>query len=131
MTYHVTSGIRKLPFVGSLYSSILVYMFYNKGRRMYEHTVWDIANALGTTMGKVVRALIFFYDRRLICEIEYPSGPFTYILTNSGCLLAGSIINLEDDRNCYGRVGIAIDENGELLPILLSSKPLVVLDKTF
>ncbi len=128
MTYQVTSGLRRLPFVGSLYSMILVYMFFNKGRRSYEHTVWDIAKALDTTMGEVVKALVFFYDRGIICEVEYSGGPFAYLLTNSGCLLAGSIINFEDDHDCYGKVGIAISENGELSPILLNRKPLVLIE---
>ena len=130
ITYRASSGVRKLAYVDSIIASVLCYMFLHETPREDEFDIREITAGLEISEEDAARALMFMYIHGLVCEIQYQTGIFSYMLTNRGCRLAWDIFMMEENCNCAWNVGIAIDDRAhELIPILLCQNPPVVFDK--
>ena len=128
-TYRLSSGTKRLAFVGSAVSAVLTHMLFADAPMNREFMIGSIMSGLRASMTTVAKALLFMYEHNLVCEIRYDDGRKAYVLTNAGCVLAGDVADLEGDFDYEWPVGIAILGDGELKPILLCPCPMVKLEK--
>jgi len=129
-TYRLSSGTKKLAFVGSAVSVVLTHMLFADAPMNREFTISSIMSGLRAPMMTVAKALLFMYEHNLVCEIQYDDGRKAYVLTNAGCVLAGEVFDLENEYDFQWSAGIAILDNGELKPIILCPCPMVKLEKS-
>lgn len=121
-------GGRETSFVDTLISTVLCFMFLHK-MEAQEFPIDEITSCLELSEEDVGRALIFMYVHGLVREIDYDDGTSTYQLTQRGIDLAWSIFSLEEKNRCKWKVGLAVDDETDLLvPILLSPNPFVLFE---
>ena len=121
-------GGKETSFVDELITAVLCFMFQHETRGQ-EFPITEIAASLELSHEDAGRALMFLYVRGLVKEIDYDNGMSTYQLTQRGLDLASGVFSLEERNQCKWKVGLAVDDESDLLvPILLSPNPFVLFE---
>lgn len=128
ITKRSVRGDKETSFVDALISTVLCFMFLHKMDGQ-EFPLSEITSCLEITEEDAGRALMFMYVHGLVKEIDYDDGRSTYQLTQRGIDLAWELFSLEERNKCEWKVGLAVDnETNLLVPILLTPNPFVLFE---